>query len=145
MKNILRAIAGVLMAACVMVVGVGFANHAASGLNGDPMLRVSYTWNGNVDSGDWDNGDNWEGLDNGYPDDSGDDATLQGFGYIGPEIDLNSSWTIDDLTLDASGAYGIVVDGEGSERTLDCDTLVIGGPSGQNGARVVNGGAVETR
>ncbi|MCC7293843.1 MAG: hypothetical protein IT449_17430, partial [Phycisphaerales bacterium] len=74
----------------LLVLCVGVAWNGAPAPNPDPMLRVAYTWNANV-SGDWDNGGNWEGIDSGYPDDSGDDATLQGLGYYDTDIDLNAS------------------------------------------------------
>ncbi|MCC7294217.1 MAG: hypothetical protein IT449_19310, partial [Phycisphaerales bacterium] len=92
MKNQKR-VAGLGPAAMLLllVLRVGVAWNGAPAPNPDPMLRVAYTWNANVSSGDWDNGGNWEGIDSGYPDDSGDDATLQGLGYYDTDIDLNAS------------------------------------------------------
>lgn len=100
---------------------------APAGPAASPSMRLTYTWTGNSDGNDyWNEQANWSAASAGYPDDSTDDALFDECGFY---TYFDASRTIDDLTLSfggPDGCYGYF-DAGGTERTLTCDTVTIGG------------------
>lgn len=116
--------------------------NAAATLNAEAMTPVamlaSFTWTGGSGDPDyWNEAANWSGAGGAcfYPCTSADDATFSG--YFGFAY-FDASRTIDDLTVDDGG--GSYFDGDGTARTLTCDTVVISGDtSGDTGGVHVTG------
>lgn len=88
----------------------------------EPMLRASWMWTGGGSTDAWTNAQNWSGAGGAcvYPCNSTDDVTFNSTAHV----NLGANRTIDDLLLSGLG-YGLDFDGEGTERTITCDTLVI--------------------
>lgn len=114
----------------VTTVATPIALVAAAGAPTEPLMRVLFTWIG--DHGDsWRSATNWFGALAGFPDDSSDDALINSFDTDTPYlIDLDADTTIDDLTISEDTPETLAISNDDSGGAiLDCDTIVIQGPT----------------
>ncbi len=103
---------------------------AAAGAPAEPLMRVLFTWIGN-DGDSWRSATNWFGASAGFPDDASDDALIDDFETGSPHlIDLSADTPIDDLTISEDNPSTLQISNDDSNgAVLDCDTIVIQGPS----------------
>lgn len=136
-----------LLVPCLLILCPGVAGGHDPGLFADPSLRTSFTYVGGGNcSGDWSVVDCWSATGCTsvlcYPRTGNDDAIFNAaFGTI----NLDESYTIDDLTIDDGGHTAF--NAGGTARTLTCDTVVISGETNsaeEGGATVAGLACVET-